>query len=142
MPRLIVLFPLILALLSPRSATSAPAGAGEIVWSSDYVQALHSSPGRARPILVEVGASWCNPCRLMRELTFRDSQIVDAAKSRRQNVIKTRDMVNRRRCETLPDVVKFSLLGNTLVLFFRQDFFDRERKIKFRFFLVAVQRDF
>src|SRR5438270_5076504 len=73
---------------------------------------------------------------------YSAARIVDAAKIRRQNVIKTRDMVNRRRRETLSDVVKFSLLGNTLVLFFRQDFFDRERKIKFRFFLVAVQRDF
>jgi hypothetical protein len=38
--------------------------------------------------------------------------------------------------------VKFSLLGTRLFLFFRQEFFDRKRKIKFRFFLVDVGHDF
>src|SRR5437588_11041474 len=60
---------------------------------------------------------------------FRSSaaRIVDAAKIRKQNVIKTRDIVNRRRRETLSDVVKFSLLGNTLVLFFVKIFLTRKK---------------
>jgi hypothetical protein len=37
---------------------------------------------------------------------------------------------------------EFLLLRHTRVLFFRQEFFDREIKIKFRFLLVGVGRDF
>jgi hypothetical protein len=39
-------------------------------------------------------------------------------------------------------LVKFCCLGTRLFCFFRQEFFDRARKIKFRFFLVAVGGDF
>jgi len=38
--------------------------------------------------------------------------------------------------------MKILSLGDTRVLFFRQEFFDRKRKIKFRFILVAFARDF
>jgi hypothetical protein len=37
---------------------------------------------------------------------------------------------------------KISLLGDTLVLLFQSRFFYRQRKIKFRFFLVDVARGF
>jgi hypothetical protein len=36
----------------------------------------------------------------------------------------------------------FHRLGTRSFWFFSQDFFDRKRKIKFRFFLVDVERDF
>ena len=34
------------------------------------------------------------------------------------------------------------VLGTMSIRFFSQDFFDRQQKIKFRFFLVDVENDF
>jgi thiol:disulfide interchange protein len=51
----------------------------EIVWQSDVAHAIETSPGRAHPILIEMTANWCGPCRLMHSTTFRDPVFVDAA---------------------------------------------------------------
>jgi thiol:disulfide interchange protein len=56
-------------------------GDAEIAWDTDVARVLHESPGRSHPILIEVGAVWCGPCRLMHKTTFRDPEIVGAASS-------------------------------------------------------------
>jgi hypothetical protein len=83
-----------------------------------------------------------------------------ATKSKAKNAIKTRGMLIKTAATRYPldereqkcarcAVVRsldarrnFCCFGTRSFWFFRQEFFDRKRKIKFRFFLVAVARDF
>lgn len=103
---------------APTAGADRVAHPAEIDWSSDFAGALQRSPGRARPILVDVGAAWCNPCRLMQELTFRDAGVVDAAAAYATVAVDVDEqgaLVSRLGVRRLPTLLFFDGRGDELL---------------------------
>lgn len=49
----------------------------EIAWRKDYGQALRDAAKLKRPVMVEIGASWCGYCRQMQEQTLTDKRVIE-----------------------------------------------------------------
>lgn len=58
------------------SLAAATAAAGEIPWTAKVSHAFAEAKASQRPILVDVWAVWCVPCKAMDETTYRDPAVV------------------------------------------------------------------
>lgn len=55
---------------------SAP---GEIAWINSYLDGMDQAKSQGKPVMIDLYADWCGPCRQLDEETWRDPAIVQLA---------------------------------------------------------------
>ncbi len=76
---------LLLLAMAVTPAFAEEYGGGTLVpsieWKRSYREAVDEADRDGKPILVTVTASWCGPCRQLKQLTFRDSRVTELVRN-------------------------------------------------------------
>jgi thiol:disulfide interchange protein len=55
------------------------AGSAEIAWNYDYADGLAKAKAAGKPIMIDVFATWCGPCKILDEQVFSRADVVAAS---------------------------------------------------------------
>jgi thioredoxin 1 len=73
-PRILVLLPV---LFSFPAAADAPAGTHvSFIEGKPFAEVLRRAKAEGKPVMLDVMASWCGPCKMMDQTTFNDPSVV------------------------------------------------------------------
>ena len=61
--------------------TEAPSEKGTIAWSYDYEAALAQARDESKPLMVDVFATWCAPCKMLDEDVFSRADVANASRN-------------------------------------------------------------
>jgi thiol:disulfide interchange protein len=56
-------------------------GTGAISWRTDYGSAAQEAGEAGTPLMVDVGADWCTPCKQLDEFVFSRADVAEASKA-------------------------------------------------------------
>ncbi len=59
----------------------APAEKGEIAWYHDFEAGMAQAAEAGKPVMVDVFATWCAPCKLLEENVFSRADVAEASKN-------------------------------------------------------------
>lgn len=62
-------------LLAAIACGANQADAADIAWRTNLKQAAREATGSQKPLLLRITASWCGPCRKMKQTTFKDAGV-------------------------------------------------------------------
>jgi thioredoxin-like negative regulator of GroEL len=74
--------PILAALLIVVGLSSAAADTSTIAWSEDLGDSSRRAVEQTKPLLIDVWAVWCAPCKEMEETTYADERVVTLARDR------------------------------------------------------------
>jgi len=64
----------------PKPAAPQPMSGGGVVWQTDFAKALQQAKQEGKPMLVDVMATWCTPCKLLQKNVWSRSDVGELSK--------------------------------------------------------------
>ena len=113
---------------------SGPAPNDGIGWRTDLAAALIEAQQAHKPVLVDVSASWCPPCRVMKHEVWPDGKVRAVVTSRFVPVLidpdlpTNRDVLERYSVRGFPTVIVLDPSGNSVK---EANFLTRDQMLRF-----------
>lgn len=102
-----------------RSGEAAPPpGGGEgVAWMVDYSKGMGKARGEGKPVMIDLYADWCGPCRSLDEKTWSDPKVRELSKSFvciKVNVDEDNKTSDLYKVESIPLVVFLAPSGEEI----------------------------
>ena len=107
---------LLISLLTLLAALSF-ASAEEPAWGDDVSAALKEAKSADKPVLVDVWAIWCVPCREMDETTYKDQKVLEAMADFipvKVDADAKKIFIERYRIDAFPTILILDSRGNEI----------------------------